>query len=252
METTDTLVIGAGLAGLTVARHLRERGVDLVVIEKSRSPGGRIATRRSDFGSFDHGAQYLTSRTPEFTATVNRLVQTGNLAPWRPDGKDSARPWWVGQPGMSAFCKTLAEDLDLRLETEATRITRANGRYAVRVETREAAATTVSAARIIAAIPAPQAAELLSPLDSAFGASQNVRMAPCWAAMLAFETRLDRVPDIARGGPDDIVAFMARNGSKPGERERLLSYTRVRTGAESISRMIDRALPLICLRRCEP
>ena len=40
MRTTDTLVIGAGQAGLAVSRCLTERGVDHVVLER-----GRVAER---------------------------------------------------------------------------------------------------------------------------------------------------------------------------------------------------------------
>src|SRR5690242_4521049 len=40
MRTTDTLIIGAGQAGLAVSWHLRRRGVDHVVLD-----AGRIADR---------------------------------------------------------------------------------------------------------------------------------------------------------------------------------------------------------------
>ena len=40
MPTTDTLVIGAGQAGLAMSRCLAERGVDHVVLER-----GRVAER---------------------------------------------------------------------------------------------------------------------------------------------------------------------------------------------------------------
>lgn len=216
MLSTDTLIIGAGLAGLTAALHLRDNSVDVAVIEKSRSPGGRMSTRRSDYGNFDHGAQYFTSRTPEFTALVKQLVENGDAGPWLPSGKDSARPWWVGQPGMSAIGKAIAGNLDIRFQTQASEITHINGGYRVEIESADSTRDTISAARIIAAIPAPQAAPLLVPLDPAFSPINEVVMAPCWAAMVAFDTVPDAVPNILRGNPADPLALIARNSSKPG------------------------------------
>jgi predicted NAD/FAD-dependent oxidoreductase len=40
-------IIGAGMAGLSCARRLLAAGVRVDVFEKSRSTGGRLATRRS-------------------------------------------------------------------------------------------------------------------------------------------------------------------------------------------------------------
>ncbi|WP_394687943.1 NAD(P)/FAD-dependent oxidoreductase [Hoeflea sp.] len=216
MLRTDTLIIGAGLAGLTAARHLRDNGVDVAVIEKSRSPGGRMSTRRSDHGSFDHGAQYFTSRTPAFTALVNQLAENGDVAPWQPNGKDSTWPWWVGQPGMSAMGKALAGGLDIRFQAQVSGINRIDDGYSIEIKAADKASNAISAARVVAAIPAPQAASLLVPLDPAFTAIEQVVMAPCWAAMVAFENSPAAVPDILRGDPADPLALIARNSSKPG------------------------------------
>lgn len=216
MDRPRILVIGAGLAGLTAARYLADAGQDVVIIEKSRAPGGRISTRRSDGGEFDHGAQYMTSRTPELNAVVNRLAQSGILAPWRPGGKDSSRPWWVGQPGMSALGKALAEGLDIRLRNRVVTIATTDGGYRVEVETAEEETYSISAKRIVVAIPASQAHALLSPLDPSFSKITDVEMAPCWCAMIAFNAKLDPIPDLIRGGPSDILSFISRNSSKPG------------------------------------
>ncbi|NIR36133.1 MAG: FAD-dependent oxidoreductase, partial [Actinobacteria bacterium] len=51
-----TLVIGAGMAGLTAARLLTDRGADVLVVDKGRAVGGRMATRRVGDAAFDHGA----------------------------------------------------------------------------------------------------------------------------------------------------------------------------------------------------
>ena len=215
MIETDILVIGAGLAGLTLARELSALGNKVLLLEKSRSPGGRLSTRRSDFGGFDHGAQYLTSRTAGFTSLLNQFSQSDELAPWNPAGKDSTRPWWVGTPGMSTLGKAMAHDLDIEYDTRITGIVKQDRQFLIHTENRSGAGPDYLAARVVAAIPAPQALELLTPVDPAFVQLKNVVMAPCWSAMLAFEAGLTDIQDLIRGQKSDVLSLIARNGSKP-------------------------------------
>ena len=56
------IVIGAGLAGLTCAKVLRERGVEVAVFEASDDVGGRVRTDERDGFLLDRGFQvYFTS-----------------------------------------------------------------------------------------------------------------------------------------------------------------------------------------------
>jgi phytoene dehydrogenase-like protein len=58
----DVIVVGAGLAGLTAARHLHQRGRRVSVLEASDRIGGRIKTDCVDGFLLDHGFQvYLTA-----------------------------------------------------------------------------------------------------------------------------------------------------------------------------------------------
>ncbi|MBT0770987.1 FAD-dependent oxidoreductase [Kineosporia sp. J2-2] len=71
----DVVVVGAGLAGLACARQLSRRGIDVVVLEASDAPGGRV---RSDVvGGFicDRGFQLLNPAYPE----VRRVIDVGAL-----------------------------------------------------------------------------------------------------------------------------------------------------------------------------
>ena len=74
-------VVGAGRSGLICARTLQDHGFDVTVFEKSKEPGGRMATRLVDPGlSFDHGAQYFTARDPHFTRHVEAWIARGIVA----------------------------------------------------------------------------------------------------------------------------------------------------------------------------
>lgn len=55
-------VVGAGVAGLSAARHLRRRGVPVLLLEASGRVGGRAFTSRPAVlgrAAFDHGASWL-------------------------------------------------------------------------------------------------------------------------------------------------------------------------------------------------
>ena len=76
-------VVGAGISGLICARTLADHGLSVVVWEKSRGAGGRMATRRSgEMLRFDHGAQYFTVRDERFQRYVGAWLQDGIVAPW--------------------------------------------------------------------------------------------------------------------------------------------------------------------------
>jgi renalase len=207
---SDILVIGAGLAGLACARELAATGASVIVLDKGRGPGGRMAARRVEIAgetvSFDHGAQYFTARDPAFIATVEDWAAAGVAARWAAAGTDA----WVGVPGMNAPIRELARALDVRWGVRAERLVRDGASW--RVDTDSAVFT---AARVMVAVPAEQAAVLLAdaaPDMSALAAS--VTSAPCWAVMAGFAAPL--------GGPDTFrsdtgpVSWAARNSAKPG------------------------------------
>ncbi|WP_420910847.1 phytoene desaturase family protein [Rhodococcus sp. OK519] len=58
--TGRVVIVGAGLAGLSAALHLRGSGHDVTVLERSDHPGGRVGTYRFDDHVIDNGATVLT------------------------------------------------------------------------------------------------------------------------------------------------------------------------------------------------
>lgn len=59
MERFDTVVIGAGIAGLTAARLLAAAGRDVVILEARDRVGGRVQTDRTDGEVTDLGASWI-------------------------------------------------------------------------------------------------------------------------------------------------------------------------------------------------
>ena len=111
-------VIGAGLSGLLTAQQLHNSGHDVVVLDKGKSPGGRLATRRIGDATLDHGAQFFTVREPEFEHHVQQWVQAGVVREWcKGFSKQDSYPRYIGTHGMNGIAKHLAQGLDVRCNT---------------------------------------------------------------------------------------------------------------------------------------
>ncbi len=67
------LVVGGGLAGLTAAHVLRQRGHEVTVLEAAPEPGGKL--RRAEVGGVmvDVGAEAMLNRRPEGVALAHEL-----------------------------------------------------------------------------------------------------------------------------------------------------------------------------------
>ena len=80
MDDGGIVVVGAGVAGLAAARHLRSRGVAVTVLEAGARVGGRAWTTQVGADPFDHGATWLhdADRNPlvALAAPADRLVDT--------------------------------------------------------------------------------------------------------------------------------------------------------------------------------
>ena len=217
-------VIGAGLSGLVAARSLQPDH-DVTVFEKSRGPGGRMATRYEDGFEFDHGTQFFTARSPDFREFLEPLLQRGVVRSWNARfaeldrGKitsrrdwDAANPHFVGVPGMNAVGKFLGAGLAVHRNTRITRLQPCRGGWQLRSD------DDTNLGRfdwVILALPAEQT-RALAPEDSRLReVCESVTMKACFAVMLGFEEPLQLPWDAALVRGADI-SWASVNSSKPG------------------------------------
>ena len=247
-EAQTIAVIGAGIAGVTCARTLAQAGHQVSLFDKSVGAGGRMATRESPFGGFDHGAQYFTVRDARFA----RALQTvpGLCKPWSANtvrvldehgritaaGLPPNEPHWVPTPGMNALVRNWAKPLTAagatHFGTRATRL-QSNGastqRWTVHANHELAPDGHQHLAfdgfdRVVLALPSVQARELLQNSELAARLVERiagVQVAPCWTLMLAYPHAMQ--PGFSTLGPQwnaarsthHRIAWLARESSKP-------------------------------------
>ncbi len=61
----QVLIVGAGLAGLACAAHLKKQGISFLLLEGSDGVGGRVRTDEVDGFRLDRGFQVLLTAYPE-------------------------------------------------------------------------------------------------------------------------------------------------------------------------------------------
>lgn len=170
---TDIAVIGAGIAGLVCAQQLSQAGYSVLVVEKSRGLGGRLATRRLHGTCADHGACYLKPKGELFRRFVEVLRSRHILEVWTEEVYEltagtplsepkNRSPRYVAPGGMSAIAKSLAPGLEILLNQRVIAIT-PTPENSWRL-TLESSNEELVAKALVVAIPAPQAVMLLEPL----------------------------------------------------------------------------------------
>ena len=227
-------IIGAGMAGLAAAQRLSDAGHQVTIFDKGRGPGGRMSTRRADtpIGEcrWDHGAQYFTARTPEFRSVVEDLQKDGAVTVWRPrivrmvhepsgwsispePPKGEGQEMFVGSPAMNSVIKALAATLDVRWSQRVTAIIRSDKGNILEFESGDQAGPFDL---VVSAVPAEQAADLLSGISPALASEAGqARSAPCWAVMLGFDRKVPVEWDGAKL-ESTALSWVARNSAKPG------------------------------------
>jgi predicted NAD/FAD-dependent oxidoreductase len=160
------VVVGSGLAGLTAARRLTDAGHRVVVVDKGRRPGGRMATDELEGGArADKGAQFFTVRSPELAGQVEAWSRSGLVAEWcrgfaTPDG----HPRYAVPGGMARLAGQLAAGLDVRRSVHVDAVRRDRGGWVVTwPEGHGGPAGRLRSDAVVLTAPVPQSAALLGP-----------------------------------------------------------------------------------------
>lgn len=195
VNTSTTLVIGAGIAGLMAAAELQQNGHKVVVLDKGRGVGGRMASRRLNPGRADHGAQFFTVRSDRFRSHVDRWLTAGVIVEWTRGFSDhDGHPRYRGEPAMTAAAKLLAKNLVVHTGSKVTAVAHDGRQWLVTTGQQD----TWRADRLIMTAPAPQTLAMLDAGGvllpaAARQALEAITYDPCFA-VLARLNRPTRIP----------------------------------------------------------
>ncbi|WP_280768101.1 NAD(P)/FAD-dependent oxidoreductase [Salipaludibacillus daqingensis] len=146
-------IIGGGLCGIFAAKTLRDYGHNPIIYEKSRSIGGRMATRRIGKGKADHGAQFFTVRSKELQGFTEEWLAKGWIKHWFGDDY----PRYASVDGMNPFVKKLAHDLSVQLNERIVSIEENSSTLTLNSDVSSPFSTDVA----LITAPVPQALKLL-------------------------------------------------------------------------------------------
>ncbi len=234
-------VVGGGIAGASCAHALSQAGHSVRLFDKSRGPGGRLATRRvawvdpqgqAQVTWLDHGAVGITASTEPFRLFLEQAQQSGWLQPWPAQLARGGVPLdadtriFLPVPGMPALCQHLLQGIathwlfevqHLQRDGQGWRVQDAQGQHPERFDA------------VVLALPPAQAAPLLAPhqIDWA-GWASSVPMQPCWTLMgVADESKPNTDPDQGPSTTWDLarpwagpLACALRSDARPGRERR--------------------------------
>lgn len=207
------MVIGAGLAGLAASRMLADAGRDVRVIDKGRSVGGRMATRRIDGAVLDHGAQFFTVREERFDAIVAEWTRAGVVREWcRGFDGDDGHPRHVGTTGMTGVAKHMSQGLDIECATLAFAVVPRSQGWTVQIDD----GRTLDCDEVVVTCPVPQAYALLHSGDIELPeAVRSIDYERTLGLLVTFGGEASVLPP--PGGlqnPDDVFSFVGDNVAK--------------------------------------
>jgi renalase len=207
-KTLKTVIIGAGMAGLSAARILSKKGHEVVVLDKGRGVGGRMSTRTIDTAKADHGAQYFSAKSLEFQELIAQLQSENIIAAWTIPQRANVR--YVGAKGMNSIPKKLAQNLNVVVNEKVVLISEN--------EVKTESDNSYSFDNLIITIPTPQIIDLLNQSQINISTQDqsvfdSIHYDPCIAVMAV----LNQPTNIVGGGiilENQPVAWIADNFQK--------------------------------------
>ena len=211
----EVLVVGGGIAGMACARVLHDAGVPVVVRDRGRRVGGRMAVRTVGGRPVDIGASYFTASHPIFCEQVDRWTATGLARPWTDTFHLATTEGLAGTvTGPLRYAtplglRSLVEDLATGLAV----------RYPDEVQLVEPGPVVDGQrfAAVALAVPGPQALEILS--DRLLDEREVVDRGwePCLALVTEWDERTWRDLDGVFVENSAVLTWVADDGRRRGD-----------------------------------
>jgi predicted NAD/FAD-dependent oxidoreductase len=222
LERSDmrVAIIGAGLAGATLAYELNEaEGFEVTIFEKSRGVGGRMSTRHGDSHEYDHGAQFFTARTESFAAFVQDMAAAGQIEQWQPKVVTLAlkkkpydriwfEPHYVSTPRMNSLCKHLIGEQTVKRRVRITGVETSGDGQRLVDDQGEMHGTFDW---VISTAPAEQTMAIMPEAEQDLS---SIEFDPCFAVMIPWDLSLPNWH--AAKVKESSIDWLCFNHQKPG------------------------------------
>ncbi|MAJ87460.1 MAG: FAD-binding protein [Cellvibrionales bacterium TMED148] len=189
-KSFEVVVVGAGLTGLTAASLLAQQK-QVLVLDKGRLAGGRLADHRIEEAHFDKGGQFLTARDHRFADQVSIWRELGLVKEWyrKVDGQTYELPRWRGVPNMRALALELGRQVEICASCRVEKVAVQSDHWDLFISNRG----QISAEALILTAPIPQSLDLIdigrSPLTAHIRETlEQITYDSCFAVMALLET----------------------------------------------------------------
>jgi renalase len=208
------LVVGGGISGIAAALAVQQAGSKVLVRDRGRRLGGRMASRTTEGRPVDIGASYFTASDPGFAAVVEDWQRRGLAREWTetftvygdPDRSSASGPMrWSAPHGLRSVVEDLAGGLEV-----------SSGSPVERVDPGLAVDGQPYAA-VVLAMPDPQARRLLGSEYSEALAALDDPYEPVLALTAGWPDRSWPDLDGAFVNGDPVLAWVADDGRRRGD-----------------------------------
>ena len=115
----DFVIIGSGISGISAAHTLAKNNKQVLILDKAKNSGGRLSTRIHSLFSFDHGAQFFTTKDSEFSHIVQKAIETQEISILEHPEKGKV---YIGNPVFRPFVSKLTGFLEIMQSALVTQI----------------------------------------------------------------------------------------------------------------------------------
>ena len=125
----DVIIVGAGLSGSYLGGKIKELGLNTLVIEKSKSIGGRFSTKPVGRSIADYGCQYLKPKTKELSELIQSLKNKNIIKKSNILQNDEA---FISPYGMNKIPQYLCLGVSTLLNQKVSSIKKASNQWEIK------------------------------------------------------------------------------------------------------------------------
>ena len=222
----DFCVLGSGIAGSTIANLLSKK-YSVHVFDKARGAGGRSSNKKLKGNlSFDHGVQYISPKSKEFTKIIQKLSKEKILKTW--DGnhldftfeKKTLNPKYIGVKANNALSKYYLKNIKTSFSSQIVKIDHKKYFWEIKLDDN----SKHQFKALILTCPFPQLKKLAGKYLEKKVSNLKIQMQPNITVMIALKNKKE-LPLSSIKFDNNMLAWAANENSKKRFKSNLNLWT---------------------------